>query len=129
MLLGPYPRLLPPRERNTWWQHGPIAEMRHFSPRHEGFTPTRRRSRMAACLYASWRLGHPEQTQPTLGTCERTGEAVVAASVGSSSGTRDAGGGVSGGFDGDPLGEDAVRWREGVRSLALGRIGDADAAS
>ncbi|CAI7912749.1 unnamed protein product [Closterium sp. NIES-54] len=67
LLLGPRPRLLPPRERNTWWQHGPAAEMPHFSPRDEGFTPTRRRARMAACLYASWRLGHPEQTQPTLG--------------------------------------------------------------
>ncbi|CAI7850044.1 unnamed protein product [Closterium sp. NIES-54] len=62
-------------------------------------------------------------------TCERTGEAAAAATVGSSSDTRDAGGGVSGGFDGDPLGDDAVLWRKGVRSLALGRIGAADAAS
>ncbi|CAI5463224.1 unnamed protein product [Closterium sp. Yama58-4] len=67
LLLGPRPRLLPPRERNTWWQEGPAAEMPHFLPREEGFTPARRRARMAACLYASWRLGHPEQTQPTLG--------------------------------------------------------------
>ncbi|CAI5960205.1 unnamed protein product [Closterium sp. NIES-64] len=67
LLMGPRPRLLPPRERNTWWQEGPTAEMPHFLPREEGFTPARRRARMAACLYASWRLGHPEQSQPTLG--------------------------------------------------------------
>ncbi|CAI7793907.1 unnamed protein product [Closterium sp. NIES-53] len=52
LLLGPCPRLLPPRERNTWWQHGPATEMPHFSPRDEGFTPTRCCIRMA-CLYAS----------------------------------------------------------------------------
>ncbi|CAI5479437.1 unnamed protein product [Closterium sp. Yama58-4] len=67
LLLGPRPRLIPPREHNTWWQHGPAAKLPHFSPRDEGFTPTRRRARMAACLYASWRLGHPELAQPTLG--------------------------------------------------------------
>ncbi|CAI7889132.1 unnamed protein product [Closterium sp. NIES-53] len=53
LLLGPRPCLLPPRERNTWWQHGPAAEMPHFSPRDEGCTPTRCRARMAVCLYAS----------------------------------------------------------------------------
>ncbi|CAI6000614.1 unnamed protein product [Closterium sp. NIES-65] len=67
LILGFRHRLNEPRERNTWWLEGPVAEAPHFSSRDAGFTPTRRRSRLAAYFYASWRLGHPELSQPSLG--------------------------------------------------------------
>ncbi|CAI6007820.1 unnamed protein product [Closterium sp. NIES-65] len=72
LILGFRHRLNEPRERYTWWLEGPVAEAPHFSPRDAGFTPTRRRSRLAAYFYASWRLGHLELSQPSLGYVLKT---------------------------------------------------------
>ncbi|CAI5480268.1 unnamed protein product [Closterium sp. Yama58-4] len=56
LVLGARPLMEEPRERNRWWQQGPAATAPHYSPEHEGFTLTRRSSRLAGYLYASWCL-------------------------------------------------------------------------
>ncbi|CAI5479388.1 unnamed protein product [Closterium sp. Yama58-4] len=53
LVLGFRPCLSEPRERNTWWLEGPVADAPHISPRDYGFTPTRRRT------LAWWRTSTP----------------------------------------------------------------------